>query len=329
MLLISSLPESWDQFTSAYLGATGNNPTITSHEFIAIILAENRRRMEKSGGGESAMYGRGKGQAGSGSRGNSTSGKGSDDVECWNCHKRGHTSAQCWSKGGGQEGKGPGRNNKSRKQKEKSNQAKDSSNVQDDVTEAAYHVESQPQFDSHFSRYSWLSDSGTTSHISNRRETFIDFKPLETTSIAGIGNTSVQALGRGTVLLDCEVDGKLIMHRLKDTLYTPNAVNNLISISRLDDAGMEASFKDGKVQFLRKDGKILAEGKKTRRLYLMKARARDAITEQSNVAEDSSRNTWDDWHRRMGHLGKAGLERLKKEGLVDGLTINKDSPPLS
>jgi hypothetical protein len=60
MLLISSLPESWDQFTSAYLGATGNNPTVTSHEFIAIILAENRRRMEKSGGGESAMYGRGK-----------------------------------------------------------------------------------------------------------------------------------------------------------------------------------------------------------------------------------------------------------------------------
>ncbi|PBK59420.1 hypothetical protein ARMSODRAFT_922892, partial [Armillaria solidipes] len=31
----------------------------------------------------------------------------------------------------------------------------------------------------------------------------------------------------------------------------------------------------------------------------------------------------------MGHLGKAGLERLEKEGLVEGLTIAKDSPPLS
>ncbi|SJL04875.1 uncharacterized protein ARMOST_08246 [Armillaria ostoyae] len=41
MLLITSLPESWDQFTTAYLGSTGNNPTIMSHEFIAIVLEEN------------------------------------------------------------------------------------------------------------------------------------------------------------------------------------------------------------------------------------------------------------------------------------------------
>ncbi len=329
MLLISSLPESWDQFTSAYLGSTGNNPTVTSHEFIAIILEENRRRIEKSGGSEAAMYGRNNGRAGSGSsRGNSTSGKVSDDVECWNCHKRGHTSAQCWSKGGGQEGKGPGRK-QGKKKKERSNQAKDSGNVKDDVVEAAYHVESKPQFDSHFSRYSWLADSGTTSHISNRRETFSDFKPLEATSIAGIGSASVRALGRGTVLLDCKVNGKTITHQLKDTLYAPNAVNNLISISRLDDAGMEASFRNGKVQFRRKDGTVLSEGKKTRRLYLMEARARDRVPEQSNVAADASENTWDAWHKKMGHLGKAGLERLEKEGLVEGLTIAKDSPPLS
>ncbi len=56
MLLISSLPESWDQFTSAHLGATGNNPTVTSHKFISIIQEENRHRKEKSGEGESAMY---------------------------------------------------------------------------------------------------------------------------------------------------------------------------------------------------------------------------------------------------------------------------------
>jgi hypothetical protein len=31
------------------------------------------------------------------------------DVECYNCHKRGHVKSECWAKGGGQEGQGPKR----------------------------------------------------------------------------------------------------------------------------------------------------------------------------------------------------------------------------
>src|SRR5258707_8039374 len=34
------------------------------------------------------------------------------DVECENCHKKGHTKAQCWAKGGGNEGGGPKRKGK-------------------------------------------------------------------------------------------------------------------------------------------------------------------------------------------------------------------------
>ncbi|KAJ7616915.1 hypothetical protein DFH06DRAFT_1145244 [Mycena polygramma] len=44
------------------------------------------------------MYGRAEqGEKGRGKR-----------VECYNCHKKGHVAANCWSKGGGKEGKGPG-----------------------------------------------------------------------------------------------------------------------------------------------------------------------------------------------------------------------------
>lgn len=45
LLLLPSLPESWDQFTSAYLGShssTSNEKvTVKSHELIAILLEEN------------------------------------------------------------------------------------------------------------------------------------------------------------------------------------------------------------------------------------------------------------------------------------------------
>ena len=42
MILITSLPESWDQYTSAYLGSSSNMPTLKSHELVAILLEEDR-----------------------------------------------------------------------------------------------------------------------------------------------------------------------------------------------------------------------------------------------------------------------------------------------
>jgi hypothetical protein len=38
LLIISLLPESWDNFTSVYLGASSNAPTILSHEFISLFF---------------------------------------------------------------------------------------------------------------------------------------------------------------------------------------------------------------------------------------------------------------------------------------------------
>ena len=48
MILITSLPENWDQYTSAYLGSSSNKPTLKSHELIAILLEEDRWRRGRS-----------------------------------------------------------------------------------------------------------------------------------------------------------------------------------------------------------------------------------------------------------------------------------------
>ena len=42
MILITSLPKSWDQYTLAYLGSSSNMPTLKSHELVAILLEEDR-----------------------------------------------------------------------------------------------------------------------------------------------------------------------------------------------------------------------------------------------------------------------------------------------
>ena len=44
MILITSLLEAWDNYTSAYLSSSSNKPELQSHEIIAILLDEDRRR---------------------------------------------------------------------------------------------------------------------------------------------------------------------------------------------------------------------------------------------------------------------------------------------
>ena len=42
MILITSLLELYDNYTSSYLGSSGNKPELKSHELIAILLEEDR-----------------------------------------------------------------------------------------------------------------------------------------------------------------------------------------------------------------------------------------------------------------------------------------------
>ena len=41
MMLIMSLLESWDNYTSSYLGLSGNKLMLSSHELIAILIEED------------------------------------------------------------------------------------------------------------------------------------------------------------------------------------------------------------------------------------------------------------------------------------------------
>ena len=104
MILITSLPELWDNYTSSYLGSSGNKPELKSHELIAILLEEDRRRKGRTGetGGYTLQArGTSKGNFKGTNKGNCS------DPECYNCHKKGYMAKDCWEKGGGQEGQGP------------------------------------------------------------------------------------------------------------------------------------------------------------------------------------------------------------------------------
>jgi hypothetical protein len=62
-------------------------------------------------------------------------GGGKSNIECYNCHKKGHMKANCWAKGGGKEGQGPKGKGKSQPKKE---QAATAAADSDDAVWMAY-----------------------------------------------------------------------------------------------------------------------------------------------------------------------------------------------
>jgi gag-polypeptide of LTR copia-type len=101
MILVSSLPESWDLYTSAYLGSKTDGKMLTSHELIAILLKEEQQCKERTGDPRNVAM------TGKFSKHDSKKKTTNTNKECYNCHKKGHVSKDCWSKGGSKEGQGP------------------------------------------------------------------------------------------------------------------------------------------------------------------------------------------------------------------------------
>ncbi len=95
---------------------------------------------------------------------------------------------------------------------------------------------------------------------------------------------------------------------------------------RLDEGGGHAEFKNGKTILKGKSGRIIGKGTLINRLYLLDARAELPGQDRVNLAT-TNKLSWDQWHRRFGHISISALERLKREGMVDGLTVDESSIP--
>ena len=123
-IILGSLPASYDPYISA-VNATSSvlGKTISADDLMLTVTEEYERRNLKNKTGkkdeDAAFYSKDSEKE----KGGSNSKK--KNVECHNCHKKGHYKSECWAPGGGKEGKGPkqrgkGKSNKSDDKKDES-----------------------------------------------------------------------------------------------------------------------------------------------------------------------------------------------------------------
>ena len=160
-------------------------------------------------------------------------------------------SKDCWAKGGGKEGQGP-KGWKGPNCGNRSNQAQETNG---NLNEIAYMVQVHNP-----SKYDWYFNTATTSHICTQRDAFIEYYPLENATINAIGPNPAIPIGRGTVIVNFSVRGKIIPHRLSNVLHVPNAANCLLSGTRFDEGGGTFIGGNGKCSLKDRNRELWEQG---------------------------------------------------------------------
>ena len=172
------------------------------------------------------------------------------------------------------------------------------------------------------------ANSGASHHYFVNRSDFSNY--MEISPIAGQGagkDSTVKIVGVGSVQKDVIMDGKRQSVIFRNVAHAPDLAANLVSISRLDADGAVILVENGSMVFLDSSRTPFMRGTSTAgNLYELNLRPHTGSADlptallSAPAAVDAAT-----WHRRFGHIGDTGLQRLVSKGLVDGLDIRGPS----
>ena len=308
IVLCKSLPPSYDSFVSTIFAGMSDLENANPDYIARKIFEEEMRRSDRSEDVNIATQ-----------------------TRCHNCNKRGHLKVDCYSKGGGREGQGP-RQIARRKREEANNKDKEAQVAEDDAFHASHMALVKKSLDENcslstakWSHDSWIADSGASSHIANRREMFTEFTPTNgILNVAGGLTASIE--GTGVVIMQTMVDDKPSFFRLMNVLYVPANRQCLVSCSKLDKAGGRLIYGNKSCKFFNKNGRLIVDGNLEGNLYKVNAKA--VLKKGNDMANSASASTssWNEVHRRLGHISLTSLKLLFNKNHVDGIKIDKDEP---
>ena len=179
--------------------------------------------------------------------------------------------------------------------------------------------------------YEWLAGSGSTNHISNRRELFSSYELTPEATVHGVGGKITQVVGRGTVNLTAQIGTRKRTLRLEKVNYIPSNKYNIFALGRWDSQGRRYQASNGElILYNRQNAPVLKGRKIASNVYKFILTPTDApLTNKNQIYTFSckeAKQTWETWHRRFGHVSYKGLKKLFQERLLDGFTVDQNTP---
>ena len=155
--------------------------------------------------------------------------------ECNNCRKRGHKAVGCWAK-----------------------QVKEKDGDVDNLFVGATFCGEVQEDNNEEDPKEWLGDSGASSHITHKKRDLTDIKKCEINVTVGNGQKMKCEL-KGSVKMKTQ-DGQTV--KLTGVLYVPQAVKNLLSVSRLISKGATMGTTQDKTIIKKNDVSMILDAMK-------------------------------------------------------------------
>jgi len=198
--------------------------------------------------------------------------RGKKQVECFNCHKKGHVKADCWARGGGKEGQGPRRRGGGGKDGgAKGNAAAGAKQAEEksrdiEAWAAMIGVEEEeadevPQVpvmaaDEAAGAEMELYDSGASCHMSPFHKRFVTYHKIPARPITAANNRVFYAVGVGDLQIQVPNGTSSSKVLLRDTLHAPEMGLTVVSIGRIVKASFTVQFEDRSCK-IKKGGSIV------------------------------------------------------------------------
>ncbi|UYV64499.1 hypothetical protein LAZ67_3001003 [Cordylochernes scorpioides] len=150
----------------------------------------------------------------------------------------------------------------------------------------------------------WVIDSGASCHMTSNRDLLKEEREVHKT-IKLADDSEIISNAEGAI----EIEGQNKLIRLNDVLYVEKLSGNLMSVNKLVDDNKKVLFDKDGGHIMEEDGEEILMAQRINDFYIIKTSAPEEIPSQALKA---TLHTWNDWHKRLGHLNEEYMKQMLK-----------------
>ncbi len=161
----------------------------------------------------------------------------------------------------------------------------------------------------------FLVDSGASDHLVNDATLFQEWNELEPPTIISTAkkDSFITATKRGNIRVKSDMGFEGV---IENVLYCPDVPQNLLSVRRMQQAGLTVSFDRDGISIRNKYDKIIIRGNVTANLFTIVFRV-GAGGSCNNICK----NDYKIWHQRLGHISKNKFLLLRNKQMVSDVNL--------